>query len=286
MKFLLPCAVSMLMISIGMSLNARDLLANWRRLTWTNWALLLLATFILPPVLILLLVRMIPIQPEEQIGLFMVAVAPGAPLLTRNIAKKGFDMQLAASYQVWGAMLTPIMIPLVVAATGKLYDRVIWISPLLLLKQIAEKQFVPLLAGMLLMRFVPVLSRKLETGFNFLGNAILTLFMIVILFKMGPALRQVTPWVFAAAGLLALGCMAVMFLLRLNNRKVGFTLALSNANRHAGLALLLSTQYLHHRDALPAVAAYAVMAAALMMLTARFARTPTNRDQATLAPAA
>ncbi len=276
----------MLMVSIGMSLSGRELLANWRRLALTNWILLLLATFILPPLFIVLLVRVIPMPPEEQIGLFMVAVAPGAPLLTRNLAKKGFDMQLAASYQVWGALMTPIMIPLIVAATGKLYDRVIWISPAVLLKQIAEKQFVPLLAGMLLMRLLPALSRKLETGFNFLGNAILTIFMIVILFKMGPALRQVTPWVFVAAGLLVLVCMAVMFLLRLHNRKVGFTFALSNANRHVGLALLLSTQYLHHRDALPAVAVYALMAAILMMLVARFARTPSSEKGEVFAPAA
>jgi hypothetical protein len=36
----------------------------------------------------------------ETAGLFTVGVAPGAPLLTRNLARKGFDMHLAASYQV------------------------------------------------------------------------------------------------------------------------------------------------------------------------------------------
>ncbi len=44
-------------------------------------------------------------------GLFLVSVAPGAPLMTRGAAKRGFNMQMAASYQVWGALLTPLMIP-------------------------------------------------------------------------------------------------------------------------------------------------------------------------------
>jgi hypothetical protein len=47
-------------------------------------------------------------------GLFRVGAAPGAPLMTRNIANRGFDMQLAAAYQVWGGLLTPVMLPVVV----------------------------------------------------------------------------------------------------------------------------------------------------------------------------
>jgi hypothetical protein len=64
------------------------------------------------------------------VGLFLIAVAPGAPLMTRNAAKRGFDMQMAASYQVWSALLVPIMIPLLVGGAALLYQRDIWISPL------------------------------------------------------------------------------------------------------------------------------------------------------------
>jgi len=62
---------------------------------------LLLATFIVPPAVALLLARILPLNLSETAGLFMVAAAPGAPLLTRNLARRGFDMHLAASYQVW-----------------------------------------------------------------------------------------------------------------------------------------------------------------------------------------
>jgi len=285
MQLLLPFAVAILMISIGMSLNVPELVQNWRTFTRSSWAKLLFATFIFPPALILLLVRIFPLNPSEQIGLFMVAVAPGAPLLTRNIAKKGFDRQLAASYQVWGALMTPIMIPLVVLATGKLYDRDIWIPPRMLLAEIASKQFLPLLLGMMLKRFAPAFSRKVDTGLNFLGNAILTIFMVAILFKMGPALREVTPWVFVVAAILAFACIAVVFWLRTKSRAASFTLALSNANRHVGLALLLSGRYLHHKDALPAVASYALVSAILMIVLARLARPFSAQADSRLAPA-
>ena len=119
MKFILPGAVFVLMMSVGMSLRHDKMLAAYRRMTWSAWLRLLLATFIVPPAIALLLPHIFPLTLPEMAGLFMVGVAPGAPLMTRNIAKKGFDMHLAAGYQLWGALLIPVMIPLVVFAAGK-----------------------------------------------------------------------------------------------------------------------------------------------------------------------
>ena len=160
MKLILPSAVFLLMMSIGMSLRYGKILAAYRRITWPVWTRLVLATFIIPPAIALLLPHIFPLSLPEMAGLFMVAVAPGAPLMTRNIAKKGFDMHLAAGYQLWGALLTPIVIPLVVFGAAKLYDRTIWIPPRELLLDIAEKQFLPLLLGMALAYLLPAIAAK------------------------------------------------------------------------------------------------------------------------------
>src|SRR5271157_6278049 len=143
MKFILQGAVFLLMMSVGMSLRHDQMVAAYRRMTWLVWLRLLLATFIVPPAIALLLPHIFPLTLPEMAGLFMVGVAPGAPLMTRNIAKKGFDMQLAAGYQVWGGLLTPILLPVVVWLAGLVYDRHIWIPPQDVLVQIVEKQFVP-----------------------------------------------------------------------------------------------------------------------------------------------
>ncbi|MGD0931337.1 MAG: hypothetical protein ABR902_11860 [Candidatus Korobacteraceae bacterium] len=269
MRMLLPASVFVLMVSVGMSLRWRELVANWRRLTWSAWLRLLLATFIVPPTVALLLARILPLNISETAGLFMVAAAPGAPLLTRNLARRGFDMHLAASYQVWGAVMTPIMIPLLVAGAAKLYARDIWIPPTALVVQIVEKEFVPLLVGMALARFLPLFSKKAQPAMNILGNCILTLVFVVLLWKMGPELRRVTPWVVLAAALLVASSIAGMRLLMSTDRIAVRTLAVSNANRHVGLALLLSGQYIHSRDALPTVACYAIVVALLMVLAPR-----------------
>jgi len=273
MKFLLPSAVLMLMLSIGMSLKFKEIVANWRKLTWVSWTRLLLATFLVPPLIALGLGRLMPLSLADTAGLFLIAVAPGAPLLTRNIAKRGFDMQMAASYQVWGALMIPIMIPLLVAAAGKLYDRNIWIPPLTLLAVICKQQFLPLLAGMALRHFAPAFSTKVQRALNILGNVILTVALIALLWKMGPALKEISPWLLVAALVLAVGCMAVSRMLLTDETPGIQTLVICNVNRHVGLAVLLSGQYLRsrHNLALPAIACYALAAPIVMGLYARFA---------------
>jgi len=252
-------------------------------MTWSAWLRLLLATFIVPPAIALLLPYIFPLTLAEMAGLFMVGVAPGAPLMTRNIAKKGFDMHLAAGYQLWGALLIPVMIPLVVFATGKLYDRDIWIPPRVLLTEIAEKQFLPLLLGMALAYLLPVIAAKLQPAMTVIGNVVLTVAIVLFLFKMGPvALKALTPWLPVAALVLAVGSvLAIRFLLRADV-VTDRTLAICNANRHVGLALLLSGQYLHAKAALPAVAAYALVAPFVMGATSKWF----HRGEKAAAPAA
>ncbi len=62
MKMLIPPRCFVLMVSVGMSLRWRELIANWRSLTWGSWARLLLATFILPPAAALLLAKMVSLD--------------------------------------------------------------------------------------------------------------------------------------------------------------------------------------------------------------------------------
>ena len=272
MDYLLPAVVLMLMLSIGMSLRLADLIDHWRRLTAGVWARLLLATFILPPAIALALGSALPLDRAAMAGLFLIGVAPGAPLMTRGVAKRGFDLQMAASYQVWGALMIPIMIPLLVLLAGQFYDRDIWIPPRTLLLLIAKQQLLPLLAGMALMHFFPAFATRARRVLNVAGNLILTVVLVALLWKMGPALKEAGLRIPLAAMLLAAGCLGVSGLLLGTGTPGVRTLVISNVNRHVGLALLLSGQYLHTRAALPAIACYALAAPLVMALYAKIAR--------------
>ena len=132
--------------------------------------------------------------------------------------------------------------------------------------QVAEKQFLPLILGMILTYLAPVYSNKFRPILNAVGNVVLYLFMALILFKMRSDLSRITPWVIVATLLLALGSMAIVPLLMRVGPLRERTLSICNANRHVGLALLLSGQYLHSKDSLPTVACYAIIAPFMMAL--------------------
>jgi len=80
-------------------------------------------------------------------------------------------------------------------------------------------------------------------------------------------IRLSTP---VAALLLALGSIAAMRLFPFRIASVQETFSICNANRHVGLALLISGDYLHARHALPAIACYALAAPLIMFLYVRF----------------
>ena len=269
---ILKTAVLLLMLSIGMSLSLRQLIETWQKLTPSLWIRLLAATFIIPPLLALALGSILPIGAAATAGLFLVAVAPGAPLMTRGVSSKGFDRHIVASYQVWGAVLAPLMIPLLVAGGSWLYGRSIWISPLKLLVVIAKQQFLPLIVGMILMRFIPNLCLRSKQGLNLAGNSLLVVALVGIVFKLGPALKQISPWVGIATLLLACGCLFSVRLSLGNNTDTVQALSISNANRYVGMALLMAGQNIHDTRPVPTIIAYAFAAILVMGIYAKFLR--------------
>ena len=275
MKYLLEAAVLLLMLAVGISLRPGQIWNNWRRLTPAKWARLLAATFLLPPALALALGNLFALGGPATVGLFLIGAVPGAPLMTRGAAQRGFDVQMAASYQVWSGLLTPLIVPLLVAGGGWLNGRNVWVSPLKLLAVIAQQQFLPLVAGMALMWLAPRFATRLQRGLVPLGNIIILLVLAAVLYMMGPALKQVNLLVAAAALLLALGCLFGARLLLGQSSRTVQTLSICNANRHIGLALLLSGQQMQDNRPVPAIAAYGI--AALLVMTVYAKVTPSAR---------
>ncbi len=264
MKYLLQAAVLLLMLAVGISLRPGQIWNNWRRLTPSKWVRLIAATFLLPPTLALALGNLLSLDGPATAGLFLIGAVPGAPLMTRGAAQRGFDVQMAASYQVWSGLLTPVIVPLLVATAGWLYGREIWVPPMKLLSVIAQQQFLPLLVGMAFVWLVPAFSRRVQRALVPIGNVIILVVLVALLYKMGPALKQVSLWLAAAALLLALGCLFGARLLLGEPSRTIQTLSVCNANRHIGLALLLSGQQMHDNRPVPAIAAYAIAALLVM----------------------
>ncbi len=124
---------------------------------------------------------------------------------------------------------------------------------------------------MALVWLAPAFSARLQRGLVPIGNVIILMVLVAVLYKMGPALKQVSLWLAAAALLLAIGCLFGARLLLGERSRTIQTLSICNANRHIGLALLLSGQELQDNRPVPAIAAYAIAALLVMGVYAKLA---------------
>lgn len=121
-------------------------------------------------------------------------------------------------------------------------------------------QFVPLVVGLMVKHRWPGFATKAEPWLNRLGNLMVLAYLLVIVFGLRRVLLEVGPTSAAVAALLALACLAFGHWL------AGPTIALSNTNRHVGLAMLIAGLNFKGEVKLivPFFAAYALLAPLLM----------------------
>ncbi|WP_041855635.1 bile acid:sodium symporter family protein [Candidatus Korobacter versatilis] len=276
MRYLVLIALFFLMVSVGLSLQPSELITRWKRPTISGWIALTLVTFVVPPAIALILAWIFRLDYGETVGLFLLGVSPGAPLMTRNLGKSGYDIHLAASYQIWAALMIPIMLPLLVAAAARFGGRALWISPLVLLWQIVLKQLLPLGLGMLVAWFFPAFAERNRPLAGRIGNILFILALVLILYALGAELKHLTLFLPLAAILLAVSSVAIVLVVDIRDEAMRKTFAICNTNRNAGLALLLSAQYVGARDSAPTLVYYALFAPVVMLIYSRIVSKPTE----------
>lgn len=266
MKAISILTLLLLMVGVGMSLDPAEVFSRWTRLPRTYWLKVIAATYLIPPLLAMAIVGILTLPPEIRGGVLILSIAPGAPMLTRMVAQKGqvFDARLAASYQIVVGLLVPILTPPLLHALGSFYHRDVWIAPSTLAIQVASLQFLPLAAGLALKHYLPGFCAKAGPWMSRFGNLLLIVYLCFILFGLRKALLAAGPGAAGTSALFAIGCMAAGHLLG------GPTIALSNANRHVGLALLIAGLNFSAvaQRFVPFLASYALLTPILMAIYA------------------
>jgi BASS family bile acid:Na+ symporter len=262
MKYYWILTLLLLMVGVGMSLDARDVLAQYVSRPRGYWIRVVTAAFLAPPLVAMAIVGMAPLAVGTPAALLLMAIAPGAPLLTRMVSQKGslFEPRLAAAYQILVGLLVPVCTSGLLVLLGRYYHRDVWVSPGTLAVQVASLQFAPLVAGLAIRHYRPGWAEKAAPWMSRAGNVLLVCYLLVILFGLRRVLLAVGPVVAVTALGFALACLAIGHLL------AGPTIALSNTNRHTGLAVLVTGLNFQERtpQILPFVAAYALLAPLVM----------------------
>src|SRR5512140_84918 len=119
--------VFVVMFNLGLDMNPRDFVSAWGRPALMFKALF--AVLVAAPVLALVVARAMQLPRAAEVGMVVMAIAPGAPVALRRSLAAGGDRNFAPGLQVTIALLAVLSMPLSLALLDELYSAHATISP-------------------------------------------------------------------------------------------------------------------------------------------------------------
>jgi len=210
-QVLLPLALAFIMFALGLGLTENDFLRVIKQPR--DFFVGAFSQIILLPIIAFILIKLWPwpIAPELAIGVMIIAAAPGG--VTSNILTsfaKG-DVALSVTFTAIISLLCVFTVPnIVIRSVEYLSDENLVQN--ISVKSTAIKMFmivtVPIVVGMILKKFTPVLALKFEPMAKRVSTG---LFVLVLLGTIVKNKENIVPY-FAQAGLITLTLNVVMMI--------------------------------------------------------------------------
>ena len=265
---LLKLAVGAIILAIGMDSTLKDATYLWRRP-----GLLLrsvLAMYVLVPLAALALVKVLTLAPGVEIGLLVLAVSAGAPLLPRKLLHIG-DGAYIFSLVVTSSLLAIILVPAWLAVLGPQFrnppnlesSRVAWV--------LAKSFLLPLAVGMLIRWFFPAFAERIVNRLMAIAGLVLTVCALALLILHWDVLLDAR-WggVLTLAALIAIA-LAIGHLLGGPAEEDRTALAIACSTRHLGIAVLVAASLPGPRTAV-IIAVYILTSAVISIPYLRWRR--------------
>ena len=236
----LKVTIILLMVSLGLQSTRQDLFFLWRRPSLLFRCLI--AAFVVVPVAAYLALQLLPLTFEDKVGLWVVAIAPGAPMIYRTaLSRELGDHVLAASFQITVALLVIVFAPIWLAFISLRSGEDYWIPPVVVAKQVFTIQVIPILAGLMIHHLLPTFAERLKNIIIKICNPILVLLIVVLLIAFGPrVVESAELWRILAAAVVAVAAIAGGHYLAGPEPSWRVIIANANVQRNPGLALLIA----------------------------------------------
>ena len=223
------------------------------------------AVVVAVPAIAWVVARALDLPRNAEIGVMLMAIAPGAPVALRRSLDAGGHRHFAPALQISVAVLSVASMPLFIAALNEYYAGHATIDPRQLARQVFVAQLLPLGLGMAARHFASAGAIWLEPKLRRLGKLLLVLLIVL-------ALIDVWQTVVDAGFRVVLAIVAITLLVLAAGHGLGgpdpatrTATAISSAIRNAGLALVVATL----NKAVPAITAtilaYVVISAFTVM---------------------
>jgi bile acid:Na+ symporter, BASS family len=227
------------MLTLGLGIVVREV--RWVGRNPGLVARALFAVLVAVPTLALLVVRSLALPRAAQLGIVLMAIAPGAPVALRRSLGAGGHRAFAPVLQILVALLAAASMPLSIAALVALYSGEARLAPQDVAMQVFKAQLLPLGVGMLTRHFAPALAARLEPTLGKIAGALLILLVLLVAVDVAPVLVRANWRVVVAIVLVTLLAVASGHLLGGPEPATRTAVAVCSAARNPGLALLVAT---------------------------------------------
>lgn len=277
-QWLLPLALFVIMLGVGMTLRMRD----FRQVVRTPVALLcgLAAQFLLLPGLGFILVTLLQLPPLLAVGLMILTFAPGGATSNMLTLLCRGDTALSVSLTALSSLITPFTLPVLTLVALNHWQAGALLPHFPVGEAVVKLLLVtllPVLLGMFLAAQKPVLGGQVQTIVKLLSLVFMLVVVVGILLANQERLPALLAVVGPAALLLALLAMSAGYLLARSLRleePQQITLSIEVGIQNAGTALMVTSGLLNS----PEMSASALIYGVLMQLPALLLVAWRNRD--------
>jgi BASS family bile acid:Na+ symporter len=249
--------IFLLMFSIGLGEGLNNLSILWRRPSLLVRCLI--ASFILVPLAAMLILRIVPMDQPARIGLGLMAICPGAPLMYKKLTSMKANTALAGSFQVTTSLFAILVVPLWIAVLSALYPADAAASTMDVFKQVATVQLIPILLGLAIREWLPSLADDLMEPIQKISSFMFLGVVIILLIVALPRILKVGVVTIIGVVLFIAAAIVIGHYLGGPDPDTRLTIALANSTRNAGLALALATMNFDNPGILAAIAAIALL---------------------------
>lgn len=227
------------MFTLGLGIAATELRWVWRRPG--PIARGLFCVLVAVPAVALAVTRLLELPRLAQIGIVLMAIAPGAPVALRRSLGAGGHRAFAPSLQIGVAALAVVSMPLSIAALNHVYAGQASISPWDVARQVFVAQLLPLGLGIAIRSLSAPLAARIEPGLARLATLLLVVLAVLALIATWELTVRAGLRVGAAIVLVTCAALAVGHALGGPAPATRTAVAITSAARNPGLALLVAT---------------------------------------------
>lgn len=163
-KIAVPIYVISTMLNVGLTQKPTTIVQYWR--DWRFVLKMLLANFILAPLVMIALLNVASFEPALKAGLLLFGVCAGAPFLIKLTQTSGHDLALGAATMLLLMVVTVIYVPIVLP----LFLSGISVDAWAIARSLLLQMILPIVLGTIIAKWLRALTRTVQPWIAKLGN--------------------------------------------------------------------------------------------------------------------